>query len=285
MILLNGITGKTGSVAARALVGKGLRLRAIVRNEEKAKAFKDAGIELIVGDAGDDATLTKAMTGVAKALLIMPNNEKQAALEEHFVDKAKAAGVKHIVKMSSMEAVPGAKAAIPATHVRVEAYIRASGLAWTMIRPNFFMQNLLGNARTIKEQGTFSLPCGQGKTGMSDTRDVGAVIAAVLAGQGHEGQSYELTGPELLSFADVAQRFSEVLGKTVTYIDQPMAEYRAYLGKFLTNAWHHNAVCELFGEIAEGGLNKTTDTIERILGRKPTSLKQFIVDHIAVFKG
>jgi uncharacterized protein YbjT (DUF2867 family) len=266
-------------------MGRGLPLRAIVRNEEKAKAFKDGGIHLVVGDAGDEATLATAMAGITTALLIMPNSERQAALEERFVDKAKAAGVKRIVKMSSMEAVPGAKAVIPATHVRVEAYIRASGLAWTMIRPNFFMQNLLGNGRTIKDQGTFSLPCGQGKTGMSDTRDIGAVIAAVLSGNGHDGKSYELTGPELLSFADVAKRFSDVLGKPVTYIDQPMSEYHAHLSKFLTNTWHLNAVCELFGEIAQGGLNTTTDTIKRILGREPTSLKQFILDHIAVFKG
>lgn len=284
MILLTGATGKTGGAAAKALAAKGVKARALVRNEEKAKGLKDLGIELVVGDVSDNAALDKAFAGVTKALLILPNSRKQLELEKNFVDQAKKAGVKHIVKVSSMESVPGATGAIPATHVASETYIRASGLAWTMVRPNFFMQNLLGNGRTIKDMGKFFLPCGDGQTGMSDTRDIGAVIAEVLAGADHEGQSYDVTGPQVLTFAQAAEIFSEVLGKKVEYVNQPMAEYRAMLGKFITDEWHLNAVCELFAEIAEGGLDTTTDTVKKLLGREPVSLAQFIRDHIAVFQ-
>ena len=284
MILLTGATGKTGGAAARGLVGKGLKIRALVRNEEKAKALKDSGVELIVGDVSDAAALTRAMAGVTKALIILPNGEHQLAHEKRLVDHAKAAGVKHVVKMSSMEAVPGTKNPVPAIHVESEAYIRASGMAWTMIRPNFFMQNFLSNAATVKSMGKFFIPCGQGKTGMSDARDVGAVVASVLSGAGHENQSYAITGPQLLSFAQAAEIFSDVLGRKVEYVDQPMADYRANLSKFLTNAWHLNAVCELIGEIAHGGLDSTTDTVKRILGREPTPLAQFIRDHSLAFQ-
>jgi uncharacterized protein YbjT (DUF2867 family) len=284
MILLTGATGKTGGATARALAGKGLPLRAIVRNAEKAKPLAEAGIELVVGDVGDDAVLDKALAGVTKAFVLLPNGEHQLALERKFVDRAKAAGVRHLVKMSSMEAVPGTTIPIPAVHVASEAYIRASGLAWTMIRPNFFMQNLLANARTIREMGKFFLPCGNGKTAMSDVRDVGAVVATVLAGTGHENQSYELTGPQALTFTEVAQIFSDVLGRPIVYVDQPLAGYRAMLAKVLVNPWHLNAVCELIGAIAHGGLDTTTDTIKRLLGREPISLAQFIRDHIAAFK-
>ena len=119
---------------------------------------------------------------------------------------------------------------------------------------------------------------------MSDARDVGAVIGEVMTGDGHEGQSYELTGPELLTFADVADRFSEVLGKKIEYVNQPMEEYRKVLVQFLPDEWHLNAVCALFAEIAEGGLDYTTDTVRELLGREPVSLKQFIQDHLAIFQ-
>jgi uncharacterized protein YbjT (DUF2867 family) len=284
MILLTGATGKTGGAAARALAGKGLRLRAIVRNAEKAKSLADAGIELVVGDMADEAVLSRAMAGVSTVTLILPNSEKQLEMELRFVDHAKASGVKHIVKLSSIEAEPGVKQEIPANHVKIEAYIRASGLAWTMVRPNFFMQNLFGNARTIKEQSKFFLPCGDGKTGMSDARDVGLVIAAVLSGTGHENKSYAITGPQALSFGQVAEIFSDVLGRKIEYVNLTPASYREGLGKFITNPWHLNAVCELIGGIAEGGLEATTDTFKALTGREPVPLAQFIRDHIAMYK-
>ncbi len=99
-----------------------------------------------------------------------------------------------------MEAVAGAETPIPRAHWAAEEYIRASGLAWTMIKPNFFMQNLLGSAKSIKENQSFSLPMGDGKTAMADARDIGAATAEALAGRGHEGQSYEITGPEAADF-------------------------------------------------------------------------------------
>lgn len=283
MILLTGITGKTGSVAARALAGK-VPLRAITRNEARAAEIKAMGIEPVIGDANDPAFVAKAAAGASKALLVLNNSAKQATIEKNFIDATKAAGVKHIVKMSSTEAVPGTKNSIPAGHVAVEEHLKASGLTWTLIKPNFYMQNLLGSARTIKANGTFAMPCGNGTTAMIDARDVGAAVAVVLSGSGHENQTYELTGPEVLTFTQAADKFSAALGKPVTYVDQPMAEYKAMLGKFLTDQWHLNAVCELFQEIAEGGLNRTTDTFRKLTGRPPISLAQFIQEHIAAYK-
>ncbi len=259
--------------------------RALVRDLAKAESLAAAGIELVVGDIGEPAILRRAMHGVDKALLILNNTRDQLAMEKQFVDIASEAGVSHLVKMSSMEASADAKSPIPQSHWEVEQYIKASGLTWTMIKPNFFMQNLLANAATIKSMRKFFLPMGNGKTAMSDTRDVGAATAVIMTGSGHENQSYELTGPELLTFHDVADRFTEVLGTKVEYVDQPMDSYREMLAQYLPDEWHTNAVCELFAEIAEGGLDYTTDTIKQLIGREPTSLAQFIRDHIAIFNG
>jgi len=283
MILLTGVTGKTGGETARQLLQKGAKLRAIVRNEAKAAELKAAGVELVVGDVSDAETVKRALQGTEKAFLTLPNGRNQEAQEKQFTDLAVAAGIKHLVKMSSMEAVAHAKTPIPRGHWAVEEYIRGSGLDWTMVKPNFFMQNLLSSAASIKAQRRLSLPMGNGTTGMADIRDIGAVCAEVLTGQGHAGQSYEITGPEVLTFHDVADRFSEVLGVKIEYVPMPMEQFRERM-KNVLEPWHLNAVCELFREIDEIGLDHTTDTFRTLLGREPISLRQFIRDHLASFR-
>lgn len=282
MILLTGVTGKTGGETAKQLLAKGVKFRALVRNEAKAADLKAAGAELAVGDIGDAGVVRQALEGVEKALLVLPNGKTQEANEKQFTDLAKTAGVKHLVKMSSMEAVAHAETPIPKAHWAVEEYIRASGLPWTMVKPNFFMQNLMASANGIKTNGKFSLPMGEGTTGMADIRDIAAVCVEVLTGQGHTGKSYEITGPEVLTFHQVAERFSEVLGKKVEYVPMPMDAFRERMTGIL-EPWHLNAVCELFREIAEIGLDHTTDTFRQLMGREPRSLTQFIQDHRAAF--
>jgi len=285
MILLTGVTGKTGGAVAGELIRKGVPFRALVRDADKAAALKEAGVELVVGDAGDRDVVSGALKGAEKAVLILPNSLEQQAMEMQFVDLAAEAGVKQLVKLSSFEALPEATNPIAALHYAVEQHIRASGMGWTMIRPSFFMQNLLGNGFTIKAEGKFYLPMGDGVTVMMDCRDIGAAIAATLTGSGHEGQSYEITGPELMSFYDVADRFSEVLGKQVEYVNQDPAAYRETIAPFLTSEWHLNAVMQLFSEIAGGVVTpKVTDTFAQLVGREPISFTQFVRDHIGVFQ-
>jgi uncharacterized protein YbjT (DUF2867 family) len=283
MILLTGATGKIGGETAKQLIEKGASLRALVRNEAKAADLQAAGVELIVGDFADADTVKRALDGAEKAFLLAPNGEHQQAQEKQFVDLAVAAGVKQLVKMSSLEAVADAQTAIPKIHWASEEYIRASGLDWTMIKPNFFMQNLLTSAATIKGQRKFFLPMADGTTGMSDIRDIGAVCAEALTGEGHAGQSYEITGPEIVTFHDVAERFSQVLGEKVEYVAIPMEAYREKLGQVL-QPWHANAVSELFGEIAAGGLNQLTSTFKELIGRDPISVRQFVEDNVAIYR-
>lgn len=283
MILLTGATGATGSATAKLLIENNVPFRVLVRNEEKAQWMKDAGAEVIVGDMADRDSVAKALAGVEKALLICVNEEEQLDQEKQFVDCAVEAGLKHIVKLSSIEAVAGETAPIPYAHWESEEYIRASGLAWTMIKPNFFMENLYANAATIKDEDAFYLPMGDGKVAMGNVPDAAAVMYETLTGTGHEGQSYEITGPEVLSFHEIADQFSEVLGRPIKYINQSSEDYRAVLAAWGINPWRVNAVAVLFEEVCKGGLDRTTDTIEQLLGRKPTSFKEFIEANRAIF--
>lgn len=284
MILLTGATGKTGGAAAKILAEQGIAARALVRNEEKASTLTDLGIEVVLGDLADSAAVAEAMAGTERVLMVTPNGEQQFQLEKGVVEAAQGAGVRHLVKVSSMEASPDASV-IPRSHYQCEQLIKSSGVGWTMLKPNFFMQNLFGSAATVAEQQKIFMPLDDGKAAMIDTRDIGAVAAHVLTTDGHEGKEYDLTGPELLSFHEVAERFSEALGKKIEYVNVPMEGYRETLKKFLPE-WHANAVCDLFAEIAQGGgLESNTDTFKQLLGREPTSLKQWVLDHRAMFGG
>ena len=284
MILITGATGKTGSATAKSLGEKGETFRALIRNEEKKEGLESLGGEVVLGSIENTEVVNQSLQGVKTVLVLLPNSESQLALEKQLVDSAKQAGVERIVKMSSIEATPDATSPIPKLHLESEEYIKQSGLAWTMIKPNFYMQNLLASAGTIKEQGKIFLPMGDGKTGMIDTTDVGKVLAKVLSEDGHESMNHEITGPEILSFYEVAEIFSQVLGKQVDYVDVPMDAYKETLGQFLTNQWHLDAVIDLFKGIAEGGIEDKTDTFNELMGETPKSLSQFLAENSFIFK-
>ena len=284
MILITGATGKTGSATAKSLGEQGERFRALIRNEEKKEGLESIGGEVVIGSIENTDVVNQSMQGVKTVLVLLPNSESQLALEKQLVDSAKQAGVERIVKMSSIEATPDATSPIPKLHLESEEYIKQSGLAWTMIKPNFYMQNLLASAGTIKDQGKIFLPMGEGKTGMIDTTDVGKVIAKVLSEDGHESMNHEITGPEILSFYEVAEIFSKALGKQVDYVDVPMDAYKETLGQFLTNQWHLDAVIDLFKGIAEGGIEDKTNTFNELTGETPKSLSQFLAENSFIFK-
>ena len=284
MILLTGATGKTGSATAKALNEKGITFRALIRNEEKRGDIESLGGEVVIGSIENKEAVDQSMVDVETALILLPNSENQLSLEKQLVDSAKQAGTKRVVKMSSIEATPDATSPIPKLHLESEEYIKQSGLNWTMIKPNFYMQNLLASAGTIKDQGKIFLPMGEGKTGMIDTTDVGKVLAKVLSEDGHESMNHEITGPEILSFNEVAEIFSKGLDKQVDYVDVPLAAYKETLGQFLTNQWHLDAVIDLFKGIADGGIEEKTDTYSELMGESPKSLSEFISENSFIFK-
>ena len=284
MILITGATGKTGGEVARQLAAANVPFRALVRDPDKAVQIGALGAELVAGDIADAAFGADALSGVSKAFLVLPNNEEQLVLEKKFTDACVGAGVKHLVYLSSLESVPDSKNPITQNHVAAENYIRASGMDWTIMRPTFFMQNFETYAPRIKEAQQIVMPVGTGTVSATDLRDVGEVIREVLTKPGHDGKSYDLTGPELLTFTEIAERFSKVLGITVEFIDQPMEEFAELLRKIGLSEWRVDAVCKELEAIGAGVVDHTTDTIEAILGRPPISLEKYIGDHIDLFQ-
>jgi uncharacterized protein YbjT (DUF2867 family) len=283
MILVTGATGTSGVEIVRALLKLGERPRVLARNPGKAAELLGDDVEIARGDFGDDNSVEAALEAIDAAMLLSAPTPDTVEVQQRFVDAAKRAGVGRIVKFSAVGAAPGARARFCDWHGRVEHYIEASGLAWTHLRPSFFMQNLLGFAGMIKG-GTIYQPTGQGRAPFVDARDIGAVAAHVLAEEGrHDGRAYEVTGPKALGYADVAATFSRVLGRPVAYVDVPVAAAKQSMTQAGMPEWQADAINELSEEMKQGHFATVTDVVERVGKKKPRTLEQFVRENKSAF--
>lgn len=283
MMLVTAAAGRTGSSAVAALVRHGAPVRAMVRAASRAAVLPANGVDVVVGDFEDAGRLRELCRGIEVLVLISPNGPRQHAIETTAIDIAVAAGVRRIVKLSSMEAVPDAPNPVHASHFAIEQHLRASGREWTIVRTSFFMQNLLGPAKRIASEGVLSLPVGEGKAAMTDAADAGECLGCVALSDAHASQSYDVTGPDLLSFAQVAERLGRHLGKDVRYEPENPAAYRERLSRIIPSAWHVDAVCGIFAEIRSGYFVEPTAQFATLCGHPPASLEVFAGRHAASF--
>ena len=284
MILFTGLTGAVGTEIIKLLPEYGIRARGLVRNSDKAEAIRQAGVEVIPGSLEDEDAVSAAVQGCDRAFLLMANSRQQLELERSFVDAAVKAGVGHIVKMSANGADSNSKALLKRYHGDSEQYIRESGLWYTLVRPNFFMQNMLHVAASIVAEDKFYMPMRDGQVGIIDVRDVARFVLDVLTGSGHDGMTYEITGPELVSFHDIASQLSEVMGREISYIDQPAAEFKQSLLQWVPDDWYVETVSQLFELIALGSGALLNNEYTRVTGRAPTTLRQFFRDYSPSFE-
>lgn len=284
MILVFGATGKTGSEIIKQLLIRNVSIRVLIRDPNKADDFKSKGIDVIVADASNIKALNTAFKGINKVYMVLANSENQLKQEKLITDCAKKANVSLLVKQSSLETLTYPHNPIPAAHLKSEEYIKNSGLNWAIIRPTFFNQMLLMCAHSIKSKGTLHFPMAKGCVAATDVRDVAELAAIVLTEKGHSNKSYDISGPELLSFESIAAIFSAVLNKRITYSDQPLSQYQKMLETRLNDTWRVNAVCEEINTLAKGGTNSVAiDNTKRILGRSPKTVNQFIEDYKEAF--
>jgi uncharacterized protein YbjT (DUF2867 family) len=277
MILVTGATGNVGSAAVRLLAARHHPVRALVRDPARAP---HRNVEIVIGDFDRPDTLDAAMRGIDTVLLVSPAVPAQ---EIAVIDSAVRQGVTHVVKITSK-----ASADSPVDRRRgqaqIEAHLETTGLAYTQLRSNAYMQNLLALAPMIRQTGGFVMSAGDGQVGMIDARDVAAVAAAVAAApKEHAGQTYWLTGPGLISYTDVARELSAALGHAVGYRRISPAEHRAAMIAAGVPEAVATSNAQAFGLIAEGDAAWLSDDVKSITGTPPRPLRSFITDHITAF--
>ena len=286
MILITGATGTTGREVVGELRKAGAgRVRALVRDPARAAFIREAGFETAEGDFGRPETLDAALEGVERALLLTPPSPQTVEQQRAFVEAARRAGVRHVVKFSAFGADAGAPEGFGKWHGQSEELLKSSGLAWTMLRPNFFMQNLLGQAGQIAATGKIFQPLGDARASFIDVRDIAAVAARTLTEEGHEGKTYTLTGPEALSYAEVAAQLSAAAGRDIAYVPITPEQFREGALAAGLPEWLVSALESLNEIFASGRAAEVTDDVSRVARREPTAFQQFARDHTAAFGG
>ena len=284
MILITSAPGNNANAVIRELTTAGVRVRALLRNPNSAGEIKGPLVEVAIGDFLNPASLDAALQGVEKAFLIPPTNPRSVEMQANFIRAAKRAGTRHVVKLSVAGADVNSPVRVARWHAEGEKELEASGIPFTHIRPNAFMQNLLGMAPTIVSQGEFYQPAADGKVSHIDLRDIAAVAAKALTEDGHQGKAYVITGPEALSYDEVASKLSKALGKPVKYVNVSPEDFKKSLLGWGIPESVADGLLELYAAIRAGYCAFVTNTVEEVLKRRPISLDNFARDFAEAFR-
>ena len=260
MILITGASGTIGTEVVKALAEKGVPFRAAYRSRPQNLP---AGVESVALDYDRPETVAPALQGV-KTLFLLSTT---VAPEVSVAKEARAAGVQRVVKLSVLNSgEPGFT--FGAWHRVAEDAIEASGLLWTHLRPNAFMQNVITYmGETIKSQGALYSPAADALVSAIDARDIGAAAARVLTEGGHEGKAYDLTGPAALGYAEVAATLTRVLGRPITYVPITDEEFkRGSVAAGVPEAYA-DALVNLNANYREGKFARVSPDAQALLGR------------------
>ena len=273
-LAVTGSTGWLGGLVAHDLAGRGVAQRLLVRDLARAPELPHAVPAQC--SYGDRAAAERALAGV-RTLLMVSAAEQEDRLAEHraFVDAAAAAGVEHVVYISFFGAAPTATFTLARDHWATEEHLKASGMAWTFLRDNLYLEFM---DHMVGDDGVIRGPAGHGRAAVVSHGDIARAAVAVLLDPGaHAGSTYDLTGPEALSLAEMATVITEVTGRDVTFHDETVEEAYASRAVYGAPDWQVDAWVSTYTAIRQGELDGVSDDVERLTGRRPTSLREHLL--------
>lgn len=286
MILVTGATGVNGSALVQRLSANGVAVRALVRNPAKAEALATLPhVKIVQGDMARPETLAAALGDVDRAMLISSSDPVMLEVQSNFIDAAKKAGVRHVVKLSGIMPELDSAFRFARMHGEIEKRLEASGMAFTHLRAGEFMTAYFRQAPSIAAKGAMFLPMADAKIASIDVEDIAEIAAAILTGAGHEGKTYPLTGPDALTMTDVAEKLSAATGKAIRYVNVPPEDARKAQLAGGMPPYLADALFELFAERRNGKESRVWPDAGVLLGRRPTSFDEFATRNAAIFRG
>jgi uncharacterized protein YbjT (DUF2867 family) len=284
MILVTGATGKVGQQLITALRAKGAGFKALARSEAAAQTLAAQGVECVRGDLTDPASLAAALQGVEK-LFLLSSAPHFDEIEIGALKAAQSARLKRIVKLSALGVSLDSSSPLLRAHARAERYLEESGLAFTILRPTFFTQNWVAfYSHAIKAGQPVYSNSGSAGLGWVDTRDIAAVAAAALSEEGHEGFIYDLTGPESLSYGEVAARLGKLLGRQVDYVPVPDGAAFQAMKDMGFDPWYAYGMTTLNQAVQRGAADVVTGTVALVTGQAPRSVDAYLQENLAAFR-
>lgn len=280
-ILVTGATGNIGKELIKYLSAKEIPFKAMARSLDNAAEIR--GAEVVLGDFNDIVALEKALNGMEKAFLLTNSSEHAEEQQLRFVEAAAKSGVKHIVKLSQWAADAHSPVRFLRYHAVVERKIRESGMKFTFLRPNLFMQGLLSFRDTIRFLGKFFGAIGDAKISLIDTRDIAAAAGESLIDQKHENKTYDLTGPEALSHDDLAKKLSKVTGRNIQFIDIPSEVLGEMVRKIGFPEWQADGLVEDYAHYKRGEAAEIMPGVFNATGFQPRSFDAFTEDYVQLF--
>jgi uncharacterized protein YbjT (DUF2867 family) len=271
LILVIGGRSKIGAALIGDLLARGQQVRALVRAGEPAGGLA-AGAEAVTGDLAEEGTLVAAMDGIEKVFLLSSPHSDAVSWHRHAVDAARRTEVQLMVRSSILGADRDTPAEFISAHTACDRYLEDSGLPCVIVRPNLFLQNIPeATIPSIDAAGNFYVDAGEARISMVDTRDVAAVAAVALTEPGHAGARYDVTGPEALSYTDVAAKLTQAMGRQITYVAAPDDAVRQALLGAGQGEWFASALIGLYQDYRRSGTGgyaaQVTDTVQRLTGR------------------
>lgn len=283
MILVTGANGTNGIELIRCLSRARASVRAMIRREPNPEIAAIPGIGFVQADFDDRASLHRALQGIDQAFLVTNSSERVEARQLAFVDAARTAGLHHLVYLSQLNAAANSPVRFLRYHAIVENAIASSGISFTHLRPNLYMQGLLGFRTSISSQGRFFAPAGNARVSAVDVRDIGAIAAAALTEEGHAGRIYDITGPEALTHSEMAAQLSRALGKHVAFVDTPDAVMREMLVGFGMSPWQADGLIEDYQHYRRGEASAVSSAVQDVTGRLPRTFAAFADDYRHAF--
>lgn len=283
-LLISGATGMIGGLVVDALVEQGKSLVAMVRpGSDPGRLAGRAGVRVVEGDFDDPRSLERALQGVGRAFLVTNSSERTEGQQKAFVVAAEEAGVQHLVKLSQLHAAAGSPVRFLRYHAAVEAAIEESGVPHTYVRPNLILQAYLPFAPLI-QAGVLQAPIEEARVSIVDAQDIAAVVAAALSENGHEGHTYDVTGPEALTHAELAAAFGEAAGHEVRFESVPPEAFLAAVEQMGMPAWQAEGLAEDYAHYGRGEAAGVSPDVERVTGRPARTVQDFAAEYAAAFR-
>jgi uncharacterized protein YbjT (DUF2867 family) len=277
-VLVLGASGNVGSALTRRLAAGGATVRAFYDPSSPQRAAFGAGVREIHGSFDDPGALAAAAAGADAVFLLTPPSPSQLAWQRAAIDAAAAAGVRRVVKLSAFESGADSPLHMGRWHHDGEVALRTAGLEWAVLRPQYFMQNLLPAMRAALESGTWNGAArGDLRLGIVDVEDIAAVAAVLLTRAEHRNETLIPTGPEAPSFEELAAALSAAAGREIAYRQRPAAEVVADFTARGWPAWHVEDYLAIHGEAASA---LVTGDVAKLTGREPRGFAAFLAEHL-----